>query len=142
MRQAVELGADILKVDPTDDLNEYPNVIQAALGRPLLLRGGGKISEEEMFRRCISVLNSGARGLVFGRNIIQHKNPAGMTRVLTVYAFLCCYLHLTICVTAGFYEYCSRQRCKCRKSYEHTCGKHANGSGAVNTVFSFTVLLL
>src|SRR5919107_940635 len=39
VRQAAELGADIIKADPTDDIADYHRVIQAAGGRPVLPRG-------------------------------------------------------------------------------------------------------
>ncbi len=48
VRQAVELGADVIKADLTDDLADYPRVIEAAAPRPRprarrrpRLRGGG-----------------------------------------------------------------------------------------------------
>ena len=34
VRQAVELGADVIKADPTDDLDEYRRVVEAAGGVP------------------------------------------------------------------------------------------------------------
>src|SRR5919204_65100 len=43
VRQAAELGADIIKADPTDDVADYGRVIQAAGGRPVLPRGGGRV---------------------------------------------------------------------------------------------------
>ncbi|MCX6858745.1 MAG: hypothetical protein NTX70_00750, partial [Verrucomicrobia bacterium] len=42
VRQAVELGADIIKADPTDDVSVYHRVVQIAGGIPVLVRGGGK----------------------------------------------------------------------------------------------------
>lgn len=41
VRQAVELGADVIKADPTDEVEDYVRVVQAAAGRPVLVRGGG-----------------------------------------------------------------------------------------------------
>ena len=82
VRQAVELGADIIKADPTDDPNQYHEVIQTATGIPVLVRGGGKVADDELFRRTEQVLAQGAAGIVYGRNIIQHDNPGGMTRAL------------------------------------------------------------
>ncbi|MFM8775181.1 MAG: class I fructose-bisphosphate aldolase, partial [Actinomycetota bacterium] len=82
VRQAVELGADVIKADPTDDPAIYHEVIRTASGIPVLIRGGGKVSDEEVFRRTEALLQQGAAGLVYGRNIIQHDNPAGMTRAL------------------------------------------------------------
>lgn len=81
VRQAVELGADIIKADPTDDPNEYHKVIQVARV-PVLVRGGGKADDFEILKRTEQVIAQGAAGIVYGRNIIQHANPAGMTRAL------------------------------------------------------------
>lgn len=80
VRQSVELGADVLKVDPTRDLAEYPRVIETAGDRPVLVRGGGKASEEVIFRRTVEVMATGAAGIVYGRNIIQHEKPSAITR--------------------------------------------------------------
>src|SRR5690606_22827393 len=82
VRQAVELGADVVKADPTDDLNDYHEVIEVAAPVPVLVRGGGKVSDEEVLRRTHAVLEQGAKGIVYGRNIIQHENPPAMTRAL------------------------------------------------------------
>ncbi len=82
VRQAVELGADVIKADPTDELADYPRVLEAAAPRPLLVRGGGRASEEEVLQRTAEVMRLGAAGIVYGRNVIQHPDPAGMTRRL------------------------------------------------------------
>lgn len=82
VRQAVELGADIIKADPTDDTSDYHHVITIAGGVPVLVRGGGKAPEEELLQRTYELLQQGAAGLVYGRNIVQHDNPVGMTRAL------------------------------------------------------------
>jgi DhnA family fructose-bisphosphate aldolase class Ia len=81
VRQAAELGADVIKADPTDDLDAYGRVVQA--GRvPVLVRGGGRVADEEILRRTKAVLDQGAAGIVYGRNIIQHADPGAMTRAL------------------------------------------------------------
>ncbi len=81
VRQACELGADIIKADPCDDISEYHRVIEIA-GRPVLTRGGGKAPEQEILQRTYDLMNQGARGIVYGRNIIQHEKPSEMTRAL------------------------------------------------------------
>jgi DhnA family fructose-bisphosphate aldolase class Ia len=45
VRQAAELGADVIKADPTDDLADYPGVIEVAGRVPLLVRRGGRASD-------------------------------------------------------------------------------------------------
>lgn len=82
VRQAIELGADIIKADPCDDANEYYRVIEVAAGKPVLVRGGGKVSEMEIFQRTAVLMAQGAKGIVYGRNVIQHPKPAQMTRAL------------------------------------------------------------
>lgn len=82
VRQAVELGADVVKADPTDDISLYHQVIQAAGGTPVLVRGGGRVSDLEIIERTVQLLQQGAAGIVYGRNVIQHANPRGITRAL------------------------------------------------------------
>ena len=82
VRQAVELGADIIKADPCDDVKEYHQVIEIAQGIPVLVRGGGKVSDEEILNRTSALMEQGAKGIVYGRNVIHHANPAGMTKAL------------------------------------------------------------
>jgi len=82
VRQAVELGADVIKADPTDELDDYPRVVEVAGAVPVLVRGGGRATDEEILRRTEAVLRLGAAGIVYGRNVIQHERPAAMTRAL------------------------------------------------------------
>jgi class I fructose-bisphosphate aldolase len=81
VRQAVELGADIIKADPTDDLADYHRVVDIA-GVPVLARGGGRVSDEEILARTHELIRQGAAGIVYGRNIIQHPSPGAITRAL------------------------------------------------------------
>jgi class I fructose-bisphosphate aldolase len=82
VRQAVELGADVIKADPCDDVSQYHKVIEIASGRPVLVRGGGKTSDEEIVTRTYQLMRQGAAGIVYGRNVIQHEHPEKMTRAL------------------------------------------------------------
>lgn len=82
VRQAVELGADIIKADPCDEVEDYHKVIEIAQGIPVLVRGGGKVSDEEILARTSTLMGQGAKGIVYGRNVIHHANPAGMTKAL------------------------------------------------------------
>lgn len=82
VRQGVELGADIIKADPTDDVDQYHRVVQIAGRIPVLVRGGGKASDREILDRTYGLMRQGVKGIVYGRNVIQHANPAGMTKAL------------------------------------------------------------
>ncbi|MHB8643324.1 MAG: class I fructose-bisphosphate aldolase [Gaiellaceae bacterium] len=82
VRQAVELGADVVKADPTDDVQEYHRVVEVAGRVPVLVRGGGRVTDEELLGRTEAVVAQGACGIVYGRNVIQHEDPVGITRRL------------------------------------------------------------
>ena len=82
VRLACELGADLLKADPTDDPADYHQVIAIAGRIPVLVRGGGKASDAVILQRTEALMKEGAAGIVYGRNILQHADPAGMTRAL------------------------------------------------------------
>ena len=82
VRQAVELGADVIKADPTEDPADYHRVVEVAGDRPVLVRGGGRAPDEELLRRTEQLMRQGAAGIVYGRNVIQHESPAAMTRAL------------------------------------------------------------
>jgi class I fructose-bisphosphate aldolase len=81
VRQAVELGADVIKADPTDDLSEYHRVVETARV-PVLVRGGGRVGDDELLARTHAVIQQGAAGIVYGRNIIQHPSPGAIVRAL------------------------------------------------------------
>jgi fructose-bisphosphate aldolase, class I len=82
VRQAVELGADIIKADPCDNPLEYHKVIEIAGDIPVLVRGGGRVSDKEILERTFELMQQGAMGIVYGRNVIQHAKPTLMTRAL------------------------------------------------------------
>jgi class I fructose-bisphosphate aldolase len=78
VRQARELGADIIKADPCDNVAEYHRIVEAAYV-PVLPRGGGRAADREIFTRTVELIKQGAKGIVYGRNVIQHSNPKRMT---------------------------------------------------------------
>jgi fructose-bisphosphate aldolase, class I len=82
VRQAMELGADIIKADPTDNVEDYHKVIEVASGTPVLVRGGGRATDQDILVRTEKLMQQGASGIVYGRNVIQHPNPSGMTKAL------------------------------------------------------------
>ena len=82
VRQVVEMGADIVKCDPTEDGADFHRVVEAACGRPVLARGGGRVSEIEILQRTRELMDEGASGVVYGRNITQHPRPEVIGRAL------------------------------------------------------------
>jgi len=82
--QGIEDMRTVVKtlVEATDDVSIYHKVIDAASGIPVLVRGGGRVSDREILERTQGLLQQGASGIVYGRNVIQHPNPKGITRAL------------------------------------------------------------
>lgn len=81
VRLAREIGADIIKADPTDDPKDFHHVIQAARC-PVLVRGGGKADLMTVFKNSAEMIAQGAKGMVYGRNIYQHDNPKAVVAAL------------------------------------------------------------
>lgn len=81
VRLAREMGADIVKADPTADASVFHRVVQAARC-PVLVRGGGKEDLRQVLARSRQLLDQGAAGLVYGRNVYQHRNPQAVVRAL------------------------------------------------------------
>jgi DhnA family fructose-bisphosphate aldolase class Ia len=82
VRQAVELGADLIKVDPTAPMSDFGQIVEIASGVPVLVRGGGSVPPRELLERTRIAIDSGASGVVYGRNIVQHPTPAKFIKAI------------------------------------------------------------
>ena len=80
-RLAREMGADIVKADPTTHPEDFHRVVEAARC-PVLVRGGGKEDLRAVFDKSAALMRQGAMGMVYGRNIYQHANPGAVVRGL------------------------------------------------------------
>ena len=80
-RLAREMGADIVKADPTTHSADFHRVVEAARC-PVLVRGGGKEDLRAVFDKSAALMAQGAMGMVYGRNIYQHANPGAVVRGL------------------------------------------------------------
>ena len=74
-RVGAELGADFVKTNYTGDPDSFAKVIEGCPA-PVLIAGGSKLNENEMFEAIEGAMKAGAKGLSIGRNVFQHKNPA------------------------------------------------------------------
>jgi class I fructose-bisphosphate aldolase len=81
VRLAREMGADIIKADPTADAEEFHRVVEAARC-PVLVRGGGREDLRQVFARSRTLLDQGAVGMVYGRNVYQHQSPQAVVKAL------------------------------------------------------------
>ena len=71
-----------IKADPCSDITQYHRVVEVAGDVPILVRGGGKAPDAEIIERTVELMKQGAKGIVYGRNVIQHEKPTAMTQAL------------------------------------------------------------
>ncbi|MCZ4292168.1 class I fructose-bisphosphate aldolase [Hoeflea alexandrii] len=81
VRLASEMGADIIKADPTTNPEDFYRVVETARV-PVLVRGGGKEDLKTVLQKSAQLMGQGARGMVYGRNIYQHDNPKAVVNAL------------------------------------------------------------
>jgi class I fructose-bisphosphate aldolase len=73
-RMGAELGADYVKTVYTGDPDSFREVVEGCPA-PILIAGGSKLSDAEMFKSIEGAMQAGAKGLSIGRNAFQHKDP-------------------------------------------------------------------
>jgi class I fructose-bisphosphate aldolase len=82
VRMASELGADLIKADYPGNRKAFAELVSIS-SAPILVRGGPKMERErDMLQMVKDAMEEGAAGLVFGRNIWQHKHPARILKAL------------------------------------------------------------
>lgn len=74
-RVAAELGADIIKVPYTGDPKTFKEVVDGALGVPVVIAGGAKGNDLDALKMVEGSIQAGGAGVAMGRNAFQHKNP-------------------------------------------------------------------
>ncbi len=81
-RVAAELGADLIKVPFTGTIASMRELI-AGCPVPVLVLGGPRAdSDDDVLESARQALESGARGLVYGRNVWQAPDPLALVRSL------------------------------------------------------------
>lgn len=75
VRVAAELGADVVKVNYTGDVESFARVVAAA-PVPVVIAGGPKMDTDlEVLRTVKGAMEAGAAGVSIGRNVFQHPRP-------------------------------------------------------------------
>lgn len=81
-RVGVELGADIVKVPYTGDMESFSDVV-AACCIPVVIAGGARTETTRQFLEMVdNSLKAGGSGLSVGRNIFQHPRRTQLIQVL------------------------------------------------------------
>ena len=83
-RLGAELGADIVKVSYTGDIDTFADVIECT-PIPVVIAGGEKMdSENDVLSMVEDAMKAGAAGISIGRNIFQHNNPKRIIEALSL----------------------------------------------------------
>ncbi len=86
-RAAAELGADLVQVSYPGSAEAVRSVVRGCPA-PLLVAGGPRNASPEAFLDAVGAsLFGGVTGLVVGRNLFQHPNPASFARALADVVF-------------------------------------------------------
>ncbi len=80
-RASQAIGADALKVEYPQDKEIFEKVVLSA-GIPTLILGGEKLEKEKALQMADEALSAGAKGIVFGRQILQSDDPEGIIKEL------------------------------------------------------------
>lgn len=81
-RVGAELGADIVKVPYTGDVESFADVVEDC-GVPVLIAGGPKLdSTRKLLEMVHGSLQAGGAGLSVGRNVFEHHNRVALVKAL------------------------------------------------------------
>jgi len=81
-RVGTELGADVVKVPYTGDVDSFAQVVEACC-IPVVIAGGPKMdNDRDLIQMAHDSVQAGGSGLSIGRNIFQHRQPARIVQAL------------------------------------------------------------
>jgi class I fructose-bisphosphate aldolase len=82
-RLGMELGVDIVKTFYTGSAETFAQVVETAAPALVVAAGGPRLeTDADALRMAYDVVQAGAAGITFGRNIWQSSNAGGMIRAL------------------------------------------------------------
>ncbi len=81
-RMAMELGADIIKMPYTGDINRFSEFVRS-IHVPVVVLGGPKMdSVKDVLKVAEESVKAGAKGIVFGRNVWQNPSMKELVKAL------------------------------------------------------------
>ncbi len=86
-RVALEINADIVKVNYTGSPDSFKKVVAAAQKTKVISAGGSKQSDEDFIKMAKDVMSAGASGFAIGRNVWQNPNPGKITKEIVKAVF-------------------------------------------------------
>lgn len=81
-RMAVEIGADAIKTEYTGDKASMADIIRSTPAPVLVLGGARTNSPEALYDATRDAMRSGARGVIYGRNVWQAADPVAISKEL------------------------------------------------------------
>jgi len=82
-RVAAELGADIVKSYYTGDPDTFKEVVRCCPVPIIVLSGPGASDPEGLLKIVQEAMEAGAKGVIMGRNVFGHKDPAAMVKAIS-----------------------------------------------------------
>ncbi len=83
-RLGAELGADIVKVSYSGDVESFSKIVEAT-PVPVVIAGGEKMdSDEDVLKMVADAMEAGAAGISIGRNIFQNRTPGKIVNALSM----------------------------------------------------------
>jgi DhnA family fructose-bisphosphate aldolase class Ia len=64
-------------------LEDWVDSVIRACGKPVVLAGGSRITDEELLNRMQQARDEGGVGCSVGRNVFQHQNPQAMVAAIS-----------------------------------------------------------
>ena len=81
-RVGVELGADIVKVPYTGDVDSFAEVVSSCCV-PVVIAGGERMESTRQILQMVSdSVQAGGAGISVGRNVFQHPNRVALVKAL------------------------------------------------------------
>jgi class I fructose-bisphosphate aldolase/fructose-bisphosphate aldolase/2-amino-3,7-dideoxy-D-threo-hept-6-ulosonate synthase len=84
VRAGEELGVDVIKTWYTGDSKSFSKVVEVAPGRVVSAGGAKTETDEQLLQQTKGVIDAGALGVAYGRNVWGHKDPARIIKALKV----------------------------------------------------------
>jgi fructose-bisphosphate aldolase, class I len=82
VRAGEELGVDVIKTWYTGDPETFAQVTAVAPGKVVAAGGPKTETDEQLLEMVKGVMDAGALGFAFGRNVWGHSNPVGIIRAI------------------------------------------------------------
>ena len=80
-RIGCEMGADFIKTPYTGDKESFTELVEGCY-RPVMILGGSKRGEKDLFQEVRDAMDCGAVGVIMGRNIYRSGSPVKMCQAI------------------------------------------------------------